>query len=233
MTPRANDPVVARLSKADRRTYEALFRHPAPEDLEWGAVRALLGALAEVQEGRKGSFKATRRGVMATFVAPRDREPLSADERIEVRHFLERSGEGVSTPVVDEATPLLVAIDAEAARLYRIELRASVPRRLEPFHGNGYPAELRTSHASLDGTRQPVRLGFYKDLVRALHGAERVLLVACGEGGASAMEALRVELARSHPEVARRVVGALALEDERPAEARLLARTRAFFAELP
>lgn len=229
---RWHDPTVSRLTGPARRTCEALFRHPPPDDLEWRDVRALLGALAEVQEGRKGSFKATRRGVMATFRAPRDKEPLTADELLEVRSFLERSNEGVSMPVVAEETQLLVAIDADGARIYRIEMRASVPWRLDPFHANGYPAHLHSSRARPDGKLQPVSLRFYKDVARSLRGAERILLLACGEGGAPAMEALRGELERGHAEVSRRVVGALVMKGKRTTEEQLLVRTRKFYAEL-
>ncbi len=232
MSARRSDPTAAHLSGPNRRTYQALFRHPAPTDLEWRDVRALLGSLAEVQAGRKGSFKATRRGVMATFRAPRDKEPLSADELLEVQSFIERSNEGVSMPVVAEGTQLLVAIDADGARIYRIEMRASVPRRLDPFHANGYRAHLRSSHAHLGGKRQPLRLSFYKEVARSLHGAERILLLACGEGGAGAMAALRSELERGHAEVSRRVVGARVIRAQRTTEEQLLAKTREFYAEL-
>jgi len=235
MSPRRDDSTAAHLRGVHKRTYEALHRHPPPDDLTWGDVRALIGALAEVQDGRKGEFKATRRGVMATFHAGRDRELLSADERVEVQRFFERSNEGVSMAVVAEGTELLVAIDADGVRLYRLQLRDSVPRHLEPFHANGYAAELRSSHAQAKkGPPQPVRLGFYKELARALRGVERILLLACGEGGASALETLRAELERSHPEVARKVVGALALElprGKRASDEQLLKRAREFYAE--
>lgn len=230
MAMRKDDSTVAHLSRSNRRAYEALFRHPAPEDLEWGAVRALLAALAEVQEGRKGILKATRRGVMATFHAARDRQALSAHELYEVQSFLERSNEGVSMPVVAEETQLLVAVEADGARIYRIEMRASVPRGLVPFQANGYAAHLRSSLAQLDRQPQPVRLGFYREVARSLRGAERILLLACGEGGASAMEALRAELERGHGEVSRRVVGALVIKG-RCREEQLLARTKEFYAE--
>lgn len=227
--------MISRLRRPDRRTYEALFRHPAPEDLEWRAVRALIGALAEVQEGRKGVFKATRRGVMATFQAPRDKEPLSAAEIVEVRHFIERSSEGVSMPVVAEGTQVLVAVDAAGVRIYRIEMGAAgdgvaIPARLEPFHANGYPSQLRSSHASPDGRPQPVDLGFFKVFARSLQGIEGILLLGCGADGGRAVEALRSELERMHPEVSRRVVGTRVLKG-RPSEERLLAHARDFYTD--
>lgn len=231
MALRRNDAAASRLSEPNRRTYAALFRHPAPDDLQWGDVRVLIGALAEVQQGRKGLFKATRRSVMATFRAARDKEPLSADELAEVRSFIERSNEGVSTPVVAEGTRLLVAIDTGGARIYRIEMRASVPRGLAPFDANGYSAHLRSSHGAGGREPQPVSLGFYKDVARSLRGAEEILLLACGEGGAVAMETLRSELESRHAAVARQIVGARVLKERRTKEEHFLAEARAFYAE--
>jgi len=234
MSSRRDDATAETLRGPAKRTYEALHRHPPPDDLTWGEVRVLIAALAEVQDGRKGEFKATRLGVMATFHAGRDRAVLSADERVEVQRFLERSSEGVSMPVVAEGTQLLVALDVDGARIYRIRLRGAVPHALEPFHANGYAAELRSSHAQTKGPRQPVRLSFYKELARALRGAEQILLLGCGDGGAGALEALRAELERGHGEMARSVVGALVLESvrkKRATEAQLLTRTRQFYAE--
>ena len=106
-------------------------------------------------------------------------------------------------------------------------MRLSVPRRLDPFHANGYPAHLRSSHAQHDGRLQPVSLSFYKEVARSLRGAEEILLLACGEGGASAMEALRVELGQ----VSRRVVGARVLKGRHITEEQLLTTTREFYAE--
>lgn len=231
MASRRNDSAASRLSEPDRRTYEALFRHPAPDDLAWGDVRALIEALSEVQDGRKGLFKATRRSVMATFRAPRAKQPLSADELAEVRSFIERSNEGVSTPVVAEGTRLLVVIDAGGARIYRIEMLAAVPRRIAPFDANGYPAHLRSSRTAKGRPPQPVSLGFYKDVARALRGAEEILLLACGEGGAEAMETLRSELESRHAAVARQIVGARVLTERRTKEEHFLAEARDFYAE--
>lgn len=229
MAPRKHDPRRARLGDALRKTYDALFRHPAPHDLTWGEVIALLERLAEVRERRKGSFKVTRRGVLTTLRVPRLGAALDADELAEVKGFLERSEEGVSMPVVAEGTRLLVAIDSGAARIYRLEPSQGPPRRLEPFESNGYAALVRTSSAS-KGNLEPLRLGFYRDLARALRGAAEILLVGGGEDGSAALAALRAELRRDHPEIHRALVGALVHPGRRTSEAQLLARAREFYA---
>jgi hypothetical protein len=228
MALRKRDPDDARLGKAERKTHAALFRFPPPQDLAWGDVIALLGRLAEIQEGRKGSFKVTRHGVMTTLKAPRLRTALTADELSEVRLFLERSEEGVSTAVVAEGTRVLVAIGAGGARLFRLEGHAGPPRHLTPFEANGYPAYLRAG-AAPGGAPQPVRVSFTKDLARALRGAEQVLLVADGPDGDAALEALRGELRSAHPAVYRSLVGPL-VSRGKTSEEKLLALAREFYA---
>jgi len=245
MVERKEDPRRARLASAQRKTYDALFRHPEPQDLAWGDVIELLRRLAEVREGRKGVFKVTRHGVLTTLRAPRLRLPLSADELSEVRSFLERSEEGGSIPVVAEDTRLLVAVEAHGARIFALVFEAGLPRRLAPFESNGYASRLQATTVTEDGP-QPVRLGYYRDLARALRGAEEILLVAEGKGGNEALEALRAELRREHAELHRRLVGVLASPAagkapgprRAPAQAsaggtpddKLLARAREFYA---
>ena len=48
MPPRPTDARAARLGGELKKIHAALFRHPAPSDLTWGEVIALLERLAEV-----------------------------------------------------------------------------------------------------------------------------------------------------------------------------------------
>jgi hypothetical protein len=236
VTARGKEPDGPRLGAAERRTQAALHRHPAPHDLAWGDVLALLERIAEVRPGRKGVFRVTRNGVMITLHAPRARVALTADELAEVKRFLERSAEGVSFPIVPADTRLVVALDAGGARIHRIVPAVGEPRRLEPFEANGYAADLRATGGAggVGGAAGPVRLGFYTELARALRGADEILLVAAGADASTALAALRAEL-RGHAEVHRAVVGALVLAGGRrsTSEERVLARVREFYAGRP
>jgi hypothetical protein len=229
VTARGKEPDGPRLGAAERRTQAALHRHPAPHDLAWGDVIALLERIAEVRPGRKGVFKVTRNEVMITLHAPRARAALTADELAEVKRFLERSAEGVSVPIVPPETRLVVALDAGGARVHRIVPALGEPRRLEPFEANGYAAHLRATGGP-PGAAGPVRLGFYTELARALRGADEILLVAGGADAGAALDALRDVLRRGHAGVHRAVVGALVLAGGRTSEERVLACVREFYA---
>lgn len=212
-----------------RRTHAALFRHPAPADLTWGEVIALLERLAEVREDRKGRFKVTRNGVLLTLRAPLLRIAMTGDELALVRRFLERSEEGRIAPVVAAGTFVVVAVDDAGARLYRLLLEDGEPAALEPFEANGYAAHLRTTLAPTPRP-EPRRHGFVRDLVRALRGVDEFVLVAGGAGAEGELAALRTELRRADAKIHGALAASLVLKGTRATEAALLERVRAFLA---
>lgn len=229
MPPRPTDARAARLGGELKKIHAALFRHPAPSDLTWGEVIALLERLAEVREDRKGRFKVTRNGVLTTLRAPLLRLALTSDELSEVKGFLERSDEGRIAPVVAEGTRVLVALDGNGARLYRLSFEAGVPRRLEPFESNGYAAHLRTSLAPTKRP-EPRRHGFVRDLARALRGVDEFVLVTGGPEAERELAGLRAELRRADAKIHGALAACLTTPVARPSEAQLLARAREFFA---
>jgi len=212
-----------------KKIHAALFRHPAPTDLTWGEVIALLERLAEVREDRKGRFKVTRKGVLMTLRAPLLRIAMTGDELALVRRFLERSEESSIAPVVAEGTFVVVAVDDAGARLYRLVRAGKKPRALEPFESNGYAAHLRTSLAP-SPRPEPRRLGFVRDLVRALRGVDEFVLVAGGPEAERELAALRTELRRADAKVHGALAGSLTLPSARATEPALLACVRAFLA---
>lgn len=228
MPPRPFDPRARHLGGALRKIHAALFRHPAPSDLTWGEVIQLLERLAEVREDRKGRFKVTRNNVTTTLRVPLLRLALTADELSEVKGFLERSDEGRIAPVVAEGTRVLVAVDGNGARLYRLAFVDGVPRRLEPFESNGYASHLRTSLAPTPRP-EPRRHGYVRDLARALRGVDEFVLVTGGPDAERELTALRAELRRADAKIHGALAGCLTLPSARTTETQLLARVREFF----
>jgi len=106
------------LSGSHRRTYDAIFRHPAARNLGWRDVRSMLGALAEVAEEPNGSFKITRNGQTLVLRPSLDKNIAETEELMRIRHFLERSG-AASPQAEAEGVHLLVVIDHRQARVYR------------------------------------------------------------------------------------------------------------------
>jgi hypothetical protein len=213
-----------------RRTYEAVFQHPVPRDLAWRDVHAMLAALADEEVARDGHLRFTRNG-QSLSVRPQTRKDFSdVDAVMAVRGFLDRSGAGTTDGVAD-GMHLLVVIDHREARVYRTELRGAVPERVTPYSPSGAAAGryLHDVTPGGDGRRRPEPKAFFDEVAKALAGAEQVLIFGSGTGSSSAMDQLAAELQRSHRDLARRVVGAVVIDEQHLTEGQLLAKARAFY----
>src|SRR5271169_5039843 len=110
------------LSGSHQKVYERIFQHPAPHNLQWREVWAMLGAMTDAQavEESNGNLKVSRNGQTLVLHRPRSKDLADTKELMQVRNFLERSG----TPVPAQSpagTHLLVVIDHRQARIYRTE----------------------------------------------------------------------------------------------------------------
>ena len=221
----------AKLSGSQRRTYEAIFRHPVAHNLEWHDVRSLLGALGEVVEEDNGKLQVTRGGQALVLHGPRGKDVTSIDELMKIRHFLEQTGDDQDRSV-SSGTHLLVVIDHREARVYKSDMQGSVPLRIVPDDPHGFDRELRDDQNDGDGKRRPERKSFYEAIAKALQGADTILLFGAGTGESSAMDHLLAELKHSHGDLAKHIVGSLAIDEKHLTEGELLAKARDYHASL-
>ena len=219
------------LSGSHRKTYNAIFRHPAAHNLDWRDVRSMLGELAEVVEEPNGNLKITRNGQTLVLHVSLHKNLAEIDELMEVRHFLERSE--VASPQADtRSTHLLVVIDHRQARVYKAELHGSVPQRVTPYNPGGSGRHLHNVQDDSNGQRKPELRSFYEDVAKTLQGAEEILVFGSGTGASSAMEELLSQLKHHHGDVAKHVVGSIVLDETHLTENQLLAKARDFYAEV-
>jgi hypothetical protein len=216
------------LTRAHRRTYETIFRHPAAHNLEWRDLRALLSELADVVEEPNGKLRATRNGQTLVMQLDRHKDVAEVDELMRIRHFLERS-DAAGLPSDAHGSHLLVVIDHREARIYRAELKGSVPERITPFDPHGFGRYLHSVTDDSNGQRKPERKSFYDAVAKSLQGAAQILLFGTGTGASSAMEQLLDELKHHHADVAARIVGSVAVDEHHLTEGQLLARAREFY----
>lgn len=219
------------LSGHHRKTYEHLFRHPLPHNLQWREVWSMLGAVsgAVAVEDDKGNVKVARNGQTLLLHRPRGKDLADKKELLQVRHFLERSGVPDAPPAAD-GTRLLVVIDHREARVYRTDSHGSAPERVTPCDPSDYGRDLHAERDDSDGQRKPERRAFYDAVAKTLHGARQILLFGLGTGASSAMEHLLAELKLHHRPLAERVVGSVAVDEHHLTEDQLLAKARALFA---
>jgi len=218
------------LSGTHQKTYQHIFQHPMPHNLQWRDVWSLLGAIpdAEAVEEANGNLKVSRNGQTLMLHRPRGKDLADKQELMQVRHFLERSGAPVAPPAAT-GTHLLVVIDHREARIYSTELQGSVPQRIAPYDPFGYGRDLHYNQDDSNGQRKPEQKSFYEAVAKTLRGAKQILMFGTGTGASSAMEQLLLDLKKNHPEIAERVVGSVAVDEHHLTEAQLLAKARELF----
>jgi hypothetical protein len=224
-------PKVPHLTGRHLRTYHALFQQPVPPNLPWNELRELLEALADDFQDRGGNWVVVRNGKRVILPAPPKKTEATLHDLNRVRHFLDRSGVSATAPPATDGAHFLVVIDHEAAKVYRTELRGSVPVTITPYDPHGYGRHLHP--AGDDGKRRPERKSYYEAVAHTLSGADEVLLFGSGTGGSSAMEQLLADLERFHPALARRVIGAVVVDAHHITGDQLLAKAREFYPSRP
>ncbi|MBR8837378.1 MAG: hypothetical protein DSM106950_26055 [Stigonema ocellatum SAG 48.90 = DSM 106950] len=215
------------MSRTHQTTYNAVFQHPIARNIHWHDVRSMLSALADVTEEHNGNLKFTRNGEMLTVHPPQHKDVSDIQELMQIRHFLERSAIPAQATVA-EGVHLLVVIDHREARIYRSELHGSVPERIAPY--DPYGSHRKERYVEDDGQRKPELKPFYEAVARTLSGAEKILILGSSTGSSSAMNYLMSELKEHHPDLVRRVVGTIVVNEQHMTEDQLLAEARAFYA---
>src|ERR1019366_5525800 len=126
------------------------------------------------------------------------------------------------------APHLLVVIDHQEARVYRIEVHGAVPERIASYDPHGYGKHLHSAHEWTDGKRQPERKSFYEAIAKTLRGAEQVLLFGSSTGRSSAMDMFLADLKAPPPDVAEKIIGSVVVDAHHTTEGQLLAKARDF-----
>jgi hypothetical protein len=221
--------MTAVISHGHQSTYDAVFQHPLPHNLQWREVRSLLDSVADAVEEGDGNVKFTRNGRTLTVHPPRHKDFDDVPELMRIRQFLEESG-AKAPPVVPDGMHLIVAIDHREARIYAADQHGSVAQRITPTP-NGTGGASRYLHYVNDeenGQRRPEPKGFYEAVARRLSGAEKILIFGSGTGASSAMEHLLDVLNEQHAALAKRVVGAVVIDEQHITENQLLAKAREY-----
>jgi hypothetical protein len=219
----------ASLTGSQLRTYNTIFQHPVSHNLEWRHVRALLAALGDIAEEPNGNLKVTRNGQILVLHPPRTKDVAETDELMAVRHFLERSETTPPEANMCETNWLLV-IDHHEARIFRSEMHGAIPLQILPHEPDDY---FRHAHNSKDfsrGEEKPDPNSFFEPVAKALQAPGRILIFGTGTGTSSEMEQFIAWLKVHHPEVAKRIIGRLVVDEHHLSGDQLLAKAREFYA---
>ena len=221
--------MTTQLTGAHLTTYNAVLQHPVTRKLEWRNVWSMLTALADVVQNHGQTLKVTRNARTLVLQRPYRKGLDDVQELMKIRQFLESSG-AVLPPPPAEGVHLLVVIDHRMARIYTADLHGSVPQRIVPYESNGSGRHLHYVQDDSNGQRKPERKSFYEQVAKTLQNAQQILLFGSGTGASSAMEQLHAELKHHHAQIAKRVVGAIVVNEQHLTESQLLAKAREFYA---
>lgn len=211
------------LSKATRRTLEALFRHPIAHNLEWADVVALFKVLGTVDHRANDEVVFCIDGTDHRLRRPHSKD-ISVDELLAFRRILTQAGWSVAprdeagspgTPAqaehaVDPTLPdLLVTVEHHEARIYHLDLQSIQPldQVIKPYDPHHFLHHL--THKDLSrapGQRAPEDPSFYRRLGVALEAAHRIVVLGSGAGHSNAADRLLEFLRIHHPATFQKVI---------------------------
>ena len=210
------------------RTYNTIFQHPVSHNLEWRHVLALFRELGEVAEEPNGNLKVTVHGEVLVLRPARTKDVEETEELMVLRHFLERA---VPPP---EASGLaihwLVVIDHREARIFRSEMHGALPQTILPPEPDDFFRHTQDSKEFSRGKEKPDPTSFFAPVAQALQAPGPILVFGTGTGTSSEMDQFLAWLNVHHKELARRVVGAVVVDENHLTAGELLAQAREFYA---
>jgi len=219
---------VSSLTGSHRRTYEKILQHPVSHNLAWREVLTLFSHLGDIVVETNGKLKVTRNGHFLTLPPPRSKDVTEVDEVMKLRHFLVQS-ETKPSESSQSASHVLVVIDHHVARLFRTEVRGTIPVTILPHE----PADcFRHAHDARDfssGKETPAPDSFFESVARALKDAGKILVFGTATGASSEMDQFTTWVKKHHPDLAKRIVGTLTVDEHHLTEPQLLAKAREFY----
>lgn len=221
---------ISSLTGAHLHTYTILSQHPVSHNLLWHEIHGLLRHLGVVHEQSNGSLRVTRNGHTYVLHPAHTKEAPTTAELIDLRHFLERS-ETVAIEAPDGGAHLLLVIDHHEARIFHTEINGGVPERLQARHPSGHFRHAAGSKDFSRGQERPDPTTFFEPVARALHESGQILVFGSGTGMGSEMSQFMGWVKIHHPDVARRVVGAMVVDEHHLTDGQLLAKARACYVD--
>lgn len=216
------------LNGSHLRTYEKIFQHPSSHNLAWRDVLALFSHLGEVAVEPNGHLKVTLNKHILILPAPTTKEVAEVDELVKLRRFLTESA-----PALPEFNQplnhILVVIDHHRARLFRTEMNGSIPQLILPHQPDDYFRQAHEDRNFFSGKGKPAPISFFEPVAKALKNVGHILIFGTGTGTSSEMDQFTIWLKKHHADLARRIVGAIVIDEQHLTEPQLLARVRALY----
>jgi hypothetical protein len=220
-----------RILNRDRRTLEAIFRHPVSSNIAWSDALHLTERLGTAHPEHNGRLHLQIGEQRHVFHQPHAKA-LTPEEVAQFRKFLESAGvTPASVEVVDEeraaespTLDMVIAIDHHQTRLFTIEGGSETARTLRPYDPYHFLHHLsHRQERELRGQREPEEPSYYSQIAAALVPARRIVLLGHGTGHSNAAAHLEEVLRAKHPEIHSRIVATKTVDLSAITEPQLLA----------
>jgi hypothetical protein len=207
----------AAVTGADRRTLDAVFRHPLSHNLSWREVVALVSAIGDVEEKPSGDYLFRAGDERLSIKKPHGKD-LSTTDVMDLRRLLTRAGwsPDAAAPAEPESPSaagdlsLIVVVDHAGAKVFRIDPSADDiggVTALDPRHVV-HPVGAHRRDQDREET-YPADERFFEDVATALAPGGPIVLIGHGKGQSNEAGHLTAHLKRHHHDIYMRVVGEL------------------------
>jgi hypothetical protein len=220
------------LSSSHQRTYDRIFQHPISHNLEWRDVRSLMSELGQTEEESNGNLKVTRNGQILMLHPSGKKDVSEMKEIMSLRHFLERSGTS-PVPEAEMETHWLLVIDHHEARIFHAEMIGAIPQRILPHKPDEFFRHAHDSKEVSRGQEKPDPTSFFEPITKVLQSPGPILVFGTGTGTSNEMEQFVAWIKIHHPNLAKRVVGSLVVDEHHLTEGQLLTKAREFYEAAP
>ena len=201
-----------RILNRDRRTLEAVFRHPVSSNIAWSDALHLTERLGTARQEHNGRLLLEIGEQRHVFHQPHAKA-LTSEEVVQLRRFLESAGvTPASVEVVEEARAaesptldMVVAIDHHQTRLFTIAGASETARTLRPYDPYHFLHHLsHRQDRELRGQREPEEPGYIRQLLRPLR---RHVASCCWDTEPATATRLRISRTCFAPGILKSTVG--------------------------
>jgi hypothetical protein len=209
-----------KIAGSNRRTIDAISRHPVAHNLEWSDVIRLIEKLGTVEHKANAEFVFEVHAQRHVMRRPHTKD-LAGPEVVELRRFLTRAGlfadpeEKPAASAAPAGPNLLVVMDHHGAKLYDVDVMAADASQhaIKPYDPHHFQHHLTHKDQSREqGQRTAEDPGYYEQIAQALAQAGKIVVVGHGTGKSNAAHHLLEYLKSHHSETHQRVVSEMSVE---------------------
>ena len=208
----------AQTSGAERRTLDAIFRHPLAHNLSLREVVSLFAAMGGAEEKHTGDF-VFRAGADTLSMKRPHHKDLSGQDVMDLRRFLEGAGWSPDAAPSPEhgargaPSGLIVAIDHAGAKIYRIDPSADAGGDAVPGDERRLLHHLnRKGHDHDREETSPEDERFFEEVAHALSGGGAIVVIGHGKGQSNEAAHLTAHLQAHHKDIHARIVREIAAD---------------------